>query len=223
MKRIFTIAAAAVGLMIGAQTASATTIAIRTFSGSGTAFGALGPVDSDEPWLINCPSDCPHQATGGLDFGWGSPGVDQSVTPYDETTAATDFEISFPGFALDPAQIPIGSSDACAGRGTGGTTFCAIPGALGVLWTPSFDPSHPDTIAFFAPPGTSLAPGENYFVNIFLLGALPKADPLTGIVPFSFSGEWTTEVTPEPGSLLLLGTGLAFCARRLRRKFRSNV
>jgi hypothetical protein len=218
MRRILTIAAAILGVMVGAQTAGATTIAIRTFNGSGTLSGALGPVGSDEPWLIDCPFDCPHQASGALDFGWGSPGVDEGFTPYDETTAATDFEITFPGFTLDPAQIPIGSSGGCFGSGTGGTTFCTDAFQP---WTPVL--TGPGSISFFAPAGQSLVPGQTYFVNIFLEGALPTANPLTGIVPFSFSGEWTREVTPEPGSLLLLGTGLAFGARRLRRKFGSKA
>jgi hypothetical protein len=214
MRRILTIAAAILGVVVGAQTALATPIqVIRSFSqgAPGAASGFLNPnalPAPDEPWAIGCvQADCPK-----TDFGWGSPGVDQFITPYDETTAATDFEITFTGVSLDPAEITIGSASACAGRGDGGTTFCA---ATGDPWTPSFDPSHPSSIAFFAPAGVSLAPGTEYFVNIFLLGAQPTS--------VEFSGAWTTEATPEPGSLLLLGTGLAFGARRLRRKFGSKA
>lgn len=93
---------------------------------------------------------------------------------------------------------------------TGGTTFCTSDNNP---WTPVI--TGPGAIAFFAPAGQSLVPGQTYFVNIFLEGAQPTS--------VSFSGAWTAEVTPEPTSLLLLGTGLAFAARRLRRKSGSRA
>ena len=216
MRRVFTVAAALASLMVGPRIADASPFVIATFSGSGTNSGDNGSLASpNEVWLINCegtgPSDVPCPAG---DFAWGSPGVGESFAPYGESTPATDFEITF-NVPIDPDQITLGSDSDCAGREGGGTTFCTddlVP------WTPVFTPSDSDSIAFFAPPGTSLAPGQEYFVNIFLEGSLPTSEPL------EFTGEWTGgESTPEPASLLLLGSGLAFGARRLRRKSRTKA
>jgi hypothetical protein len=211
MRRVFTVVAALAGLMVGPRIADASPFVIATFSGSGTSSGNNGILASaSEVWLLNCsplgPSDVPCPAG---DFGWGSPGVGEGLVPYGESTPATDFEITF-DVPLDPDQITVGSDSNCAGRETGGTTFCTDDGTL---WTSSYNPSVPDSIAFFAPPGTSLAPGQEYFVNIFLDGSLPMSEPV------DFTGEWTggEAATPEPASLLLLGSGLALSARFLRK------
>lgn len=197
--------------MVCPRLADASPFVIATFSGAGINSGDFGTLASPgEVWLINCsgtgPSGVPCPAN---DFGWGSPGVGQSFAPYGESTPATDFEITF-DVPIDQGQITLGSGAGCAGSEGGGTTFCTdelVP------WTASFNPSDPDSIAFFAPPGTSLAPGEFYFVNIFLTGSLPMSEP-----PFEFTGEWTGgDNTPEPASLFLLGSGLAFGARVLRK------
>jgi hypothetical protein len=215
IKKTATLVSVIVGLAIGAQTASANPIIIRSFSGTAAATGFLGPVSGDEPWRIDCVgNDCPSQVTGAPDFGWGSPGVDQGVTTYDEATAAMDFEITFPGLTLDPNQITLGLGLGCAGMGTGGTVFCGGSNIAHLVpWTIQTPDIH--SISFFAPAGTDLPPGGTYFVNIFLEGAQPTT--------ISFSGAWTTEAAPEPASLLLLGTGLAFGARQLRRKLRSKA
>lgn len=208
MRQTLTVFAAVVGLLVGAGTAQAATIVIGPFSGTGTQ-GNLDTTNSSEPWLINCSGLGPNNVPCPVDdFGWGSPGVAETLTPYTGTTAATDFEITFDGFAIDPSQIGLASAPGCAGREQGGTVFCTDD--LNP-WTVVYDPTTPDSLAFFAPAGQSLAPGQEYFVNIFLEGdSLPTS--------ISFTGGWTAETAvPEPASMVLLGTGLAALVARRRK------
>ena len=201
-------------LFASAPLASAATISVSHFSGTGQA-GSLA-TGSDEPWFINCagtgPSGAPCPAG---DFAWGSPGVGQGVTAYVGETPAEDFEITFPDFLIDPGPLAIGNASACAGREAGGTTFCTEDSSkLVTMWSAVFDAAHPHSIAFFAPLGTDLDNTESYFVNIFLVnpdssGALPQSAP--------FSGDWTAEAVPEPTTLVLFGSGLLAAALRRRK------
>jgi hypothetical protein len=207
-------------LVAGVRSAEASTIVLSTFTGTGSS-GNLNPstAPASEPWLINC-SGGTKDDNGELcptgDFGWGSPGIAQGLTPYTGTTPATDFEITFGsadrGFNLDQNQFALIPNPGCSGDALGGTVFCT---SQAHPWTIVFDSNHPNSIAFFAPAGESLAPGQNYFANIFLQGTLPSS--------ITFNGEWTAETAPEPASLLLLGTGLAAIAARRRKQRRTEA
>ena len=165
---------------------------VFTVAGSASAdyaFSSSNPylASSGETWSFN-------YDVGVTENDWGSPGVGAGVVPYGESNPAVGFEITFSGGGtIDPAQITVGDTTGCwSGGSTGGTIFCGATGGA-PQWTA--DLVGPDTIAFWAPAGTSLSSGEGYFVNIFFTGATP-----TG-----FQGEW---ITPEPGTLTLLGSGL---------------
>jgi hypothetical protein len=217
MRRVLMLAVGAVALVVISRPASAGPIVLSTFSGTGTTgFLASG---TGEPWLANCAGTGPSSVpcpTG--DFGWGSPGVGQGITPYVGTTAAEDFEITFPGFLIDPSQITVGNNSNCTGRETGGTTFCTEDREL---WTAVFNPAvDAHSIAFFAPAGTQLDPTESYFVNIFLVNPGAANNVLPESVPFT--GEWTAEPVPEPVTLVLFGTGLAAAAALRRRQLRAR-
>src|SRR5215469_13892223 len=126
------------------------------FSGSGGAGTVLGM-----PFI--------YDADGGVFLGdWSIGGVGAGGTPWTGSVTASDFVITFSlpfGSDIDPTLVSIGSAAGCQGGTFGGTTFCTTSG---VPWTP--DLTSNNTLAFFAPAGNDLSPGQDFFVNIFFDG-----------------------------------------------------
>jgi hypothetical protein len=197
MKKLL-LAGVAVGALVGIAGAAQAAVE-RSFSGSGGS-GSLGPGAGQEPWTYGASSPIPPPA--GTDVGWGSPGFSKGLTPSAEAVTVNDFEITF-AHPLDAAEI--GLPGGCGGTETGGTVFCL--GGASTPWTPSFSALTPDMITFTAPSAAaSLAPGQDYFVNVALLAG-------DGVSGGAFTGSWSVAVpVPKPGtlaSLALLGAAFA--------------
>lgn len=180
-------------------------VGVAAFAGS-YPFAGAGPFGVTAP----CGNSWLYNADGAtLEPDWGIPGVGAGTLAWCKSTTITDFEITFdlpPGTVIDPAQILVGNGAGCVGSTGGGTTFCASP--YSAPWTAALLASN--SIAFYASPGNALTNGDAFFVNIFFSGPDP-GNP-------GFSGAWT--YTPEPGTMLLFGSGIVGLAGVLRRKLR---
>jgi hypothetical protein len=162
------------------------------------AWGGAGGAGLDpfgHGWTVGVTS------TGGT--AWGIPGLGLGTLPFLGPCCATDFHIEFFGVPagvsidyLTPEGGPFGFNESTRFSATGD----------GVLWTRVA--VSPTAVSFFAPAGTSLAPGEDFFVNITFDGAYG---------PVAFEAVWTG--IPEPGTWAFMLSGLAgIAALRLRKK-----
>ncbi len=163
------------------------------FSGSGSS----GTIDPGQPFS--------YDFAGALsEANWGVPGVGAGLATWNGPTV-DQFTITFdlaPGISIDPLNI--GST--CDGGPTSGTAFCASP------YTQPWNVTTltTDSITFTALPGGDLLiNGDPFFVNIFFTGGDPAGA--------SFSGEWVSPV-PEPGTLVIFGSGILALAGAFRRK-----
>jgi hypothetical protein len=174
---------------------------IVAFSGSG-AVGTSGTDPFGHGWEIN---------TTILDpignGAWGIPGLGSGTLPYAGTESAYDFHITFTDSqgAIAINDITPNPEGTCCYNES--TRFASTTDAL--VWTRIVTGN---SVSFFAPGTNGLDLGDSFFVNVTFLR------PIVG--ELSFNAEWTNAAVPEPGSLLLLGTGLvgAAAVRRWRQR-----
>lgn len=165
------------------------------FSGSGSS-GTIAP---GEPWSIN-------------DYGtysWGSRGGEGTLAWASPVGDITGLTIHFLGL---PNGVVIDDIDLAPPKCGGGTKLCPGPGTLtGIGWTPTLS-ADGSTVTFDAPVGIlgiPLGPGQHYLVIVNFSGN--EGDSV------SFTGGWISPV-PEPGTVWLLGAGLAALGDVVRRR-----
>jgi PEP-CTERM motif len=173
----------AAAVVLGPGAVASEAAVIFPFSGSGSS-GSAAP--SPLTWLVI------ENFSG--ESVWGIPGFGEGFAVWPSETSVTDFHITFEARTVDDSFLSE-------------TQFSVF---LEGEWTRVVNGN---TVDFFAPAGTALDLGEEFFVNVTLLGG-------EGIR--TFEAHWTTDavVVPEPASLLLVGVGLTalgLAATRRRR------
>jgi hypothetical protein len=166
------------------------------FSGSGSD----GTLQTGQPFAYDFDN-------GVFEPDFGIPGVGNGLATWEGPTV-TSFEIIFnlpAGVVIDPAMVEQGQTGDCVGGPAGGTAFCAQP--YTTPWTAQLIGTN--ELVFTATPGNYLTSGDPFFLNIFFSGGDPNGASFSGA--FSYS-------TPEPSSILLLGSGLLGTVTFLRRR-----
>lgn len=186
---------AAVAMSVAAFLASPASAGVLVpgseFTGAAGQFSGSNAYGDPWSWQFTIGGATPGVPAGWL--AWGTPGLGSGTTPFGGPVEVTDFHITFDlpdGVSI--SQIPA----AGAGGYEETTRFSDCGGGPCVGWDVVYGGS--DTVWFYAPAGTSLAPGDAYFVNVIL------NQPIT--LPPAFTAYFTA--VPEPGSLALLGAAL---------------
>jgi hypothetical protein len=159
--------------------------------------GGTSGTTSGETWAVNFDSG----SIWGVD-DWGMPGVEAGAETWSNAAVdAITLSFTLPGGVTISPSI-VGSN--CAPDNP-----CMYDFGTDQAWSASLGPGDL-SITFFAPNGTFLNNGDSFYLDV----PFTSTGALSGGLAFSGSAY----VTPEPASVLMLGSGLLGLTLLARRR-----
>jgi hypothetical protein len=155
-----------------------------------------------------------QDGTGEQTIIWGIPGYGLAMVEPAFTGTITDFHFSTVANTETGVRYGILATLQTLGLQTTETRFQNVTD--GVLWNRVIS-ADGYSVDFYAPAGTALNSGDQFFVNIDF-----TPNPSVGGLSLDdlyFTAHYTSSPVPEPSTWLLLGTGFAgLTAYRLRKR-----
>jgi PEP-CTERM motif len=197
---------AALGLAASAQAYDIPGTGFSAFPGGGNS----GTDAFGQPWSWGYTTGG-YGVPAGLSV-WGVPGLgDGEVDDYNGSVPATDF---FVAFLTSATGTYINTTPSSGPGGYNEETRFTVCAPTCVAWTPVYNPAvDPLEVDFYAPAGSSLVKGDEYFVNVvFTTGALSGTNA-------GFSAVYSAIPEPASWAMMLLGVaGVGGALRSARRK-----
>jgi hypothetical protein len=205
-----------VAIVVMASRANATTLTFYLNQSGTGPVGNAGTITLDDTIggantvniLVTLNSDYKFVKTGAGDALAFNILGDPSISIVDITS----------GFAIGPTnhnQPPFGSFNYAVSC----TTGCGNGGS-----NPNPGPLSFDVQLVGITLGSFVGNGAGYYFASDLIGPGPNGDRVTGNMgALGRTGDTQISAVPEPASLMLFGTGLAFAARKLRRRSQDSA